>query len=768
MKADCKGKGCLLLPGRRKLMSITLSYLAGIYLSARVAVAVREALLACTMLAIWIVLRRRAGRRVFFLCVILAALLGNAAAGRELARRDEATAAGTLISGTVIAIESDYRVMLSSVALPDGKTTQRPIVVTLMLDENQMLPARPKVGQQVHGTGRLFAQEEARNPGGIDGRVSAICKGYELSGYLLPGWTAEGEERCSAKEGFRQLRLYLVGKLEVLFGDYAPLFTAVMLGVRRELDAELTAAMRLTGTAHLLTVSGMHLTMLSGAIAAILRALKVRGKTAAFVQAALLSFFTLLTGCAVGTVRALIMALLRLLAPLRGRKYEPLTALSLAALLLSIHQPLLAFDGSFQFSFFVVLGILLISRAFAGMRVGRMLEARFPKAAAALFVSVSAQIAAVPMNLALYGYVPLLSLPLNLVCGAATALLLIGGWGTLIVSFLHAGAGAFCADGLSLVSMGFEQMSVAASGWEYAILRLPSPYRVSLILFALLMALLSPQIRFGSRRKAAAMMTAALLALGYLPRLNPAARLVQLDVGQGDASLIRIGRSAVVVDVGPADSYDLLRYLRHEGLFVEAVILSHPDEDHAGALKMLLNSEVKMNRVIMAERAQGEAASLAVIEGLVKLEGSGAEIETVSAGDTILAGGVELSVLSPDETLSGSNERSLLLHTEVEGTTMLFTGDLPVRNEPAIAPACDILKVAHHGSQYASSREFIAQVSPRIAIISVGADNRYGHPHERVLGDLEAVGAKIYRTDESGCIVVWLGEGGCEIKTMFD
>ena len=104
----------------------------------------------------------------------------------------------------------------------------------------------------------------------------------------------------------------------------------------------------------------------------------------------------------------------------------------------------------------------------------------------------------------------------------------------------------------------------------------------------------------------------------------------------------------------------------------------------------------------------------------------------------------------------GSNERSLVLSARVEGTTLLMAGDLPIGSEREDFPDCELLKVAHHGSKYATSAEFLQQTTPELALISVGADNRYGHPTRRVLEDLSLIGARVLRTDQAGCITVWL------------
>ncbi|MBQ7885676.1 MAG: DNA internalization-related competence protein ComEC/Rec2 [Clostridia bacterium] len=704
---------------------------------------------------------------MLFFVLALMLLLGNVRAGWELNMRDAPTQPGVQIEGVISRIEKPYRVYLRDVKV-DGvlQSYAREVVVTLMLEEEAVQPNEPRVGQRVAGKGRLFAPDEARNPGGVDWRISSICKGYELSGYLLPGWTAEGEAVFSFRECMRRLRSAIRLRLDELFGEQAPLFQGIMLGDRSELDEEVAAAMRLTGTAHILTVSGLHLSLIAGAISRLLGCFAMRRKTRFAILSVFLLSFTALTGAAAGTVRACIMAMLRETAKLRGRRYEPLTALSFAALCMTLVQPLWLMNASFQFSFFVVLGIQLFANGFSAI-AARLLKLKglLLRALNLFAVSLSAQLGSVPMQLMLYGYVPLLSLPMNVLCSMIMPFLLLGGWMAVAVSVLSVDAGVFLAKRLSAAAAGFEAAGVSVAALDGSVIRLPAPYGATVLLTLVLFLLLSTRIRFGSRRTLTALIVLCAVAASYAVRFNPQARYVQLDVGQGDGALFRRGRRAVLVDVGPADSYEALRYLRHEGLFVDALILSHLDEDHAGALGVLLDSEVEIPAVIMARGAVDRDVSPQVSEALARLGGEGVALHEVQRGDRIEANGISFDVLSPDDTLVGSNERSLLLHARTEGVSFLLAGDLPSESEPASVPDVDVLKVAHHGSKNSTSESFVRMASPEIALISVGENNWYGHPHARVLDALEE--AQVLRTDRHGCITIYLNQGIYEARSFF-
>ena len=130
--------------------------------------------------------------------------------------------------------------------------------------------------------------------------------------------------------------------------------------------------------------------------------------------------------------------------------------------------------------------------------------------------------------------------------------------------------------------------------------------------------------------------------------------------------------------------------------------------------------------------------------------------------------GIDMEVLSPVSGLTGSNERSMLIRAEINGVSILLTGDLPQTSEPVIVPRSDILKVAHHGSKYATSDAFVDMVRPTVALISVGASNSYGHPAKRVVDKLASAGAVVLRTDEGGALTVRLEKDDLAYSTFLE
>ena len=241
-----------------------------------------------------------------------------------------------------------------------------------------------------------------------------------------------------------------------------------------------------------------------------------------------------------------------------------------------------------------------------------------------------------------------------------------------------------------------------------------------------------------------------------------------LDVGQGDAALIMTEKTAIAVDVGPAESgettADRIFYLAGK---LDGVVITHPHEDHMGALCEVLET-VPTDRVVM--NADASDASY-FSRALDVIERKNIPVSEGKAGDVIEIGDITLEFFAPIEYTDDKNSNSIVLRATAEGTSVLITGDATTDEEAEILGEysdlkADILKVGHHGSSTSTGEDFLAAVSPRIAVISCGAGNSYGHPHNSTLRRLRAAGAEIYRTDKNGTITVYVENGELKVRTQ--
>ena len=750
----------VLLPIRRRLVFCVAFYLFGIWIAPLFTLP-RAVLAFCCIALVgagFFLFKTRRSALLPMACLLC--LLGNLQMGLALVP-DLPTTPGTPFSGTVVRRVNDRRVILRDVHTPEGALVH-PAAVTLLSDEEDG-QAVPEEGARIAGYGRLFAPEAKRNPGGEDGRLRALSDGYDLSGYLLPGWEAKRTPSAWRAQAFcRRTKEVWNACISEAFGAGAPFFCAVLGGDRSTMDDETLNAMRETGIIHILTISGFHITMMGTMISALLRKLRFPKHTRLPVLFVILMGYASIVGFTVGILRAILMLMVREIAVLFKRRYDSITSVALAAMVLCVLRPAWFFGWTFRFSFSIVLGMALlgttIEHALRKWEGFRMLPEPFLEA---FSLALTAQICAMPMQLQAYGYLPLLGLPMNLMISLLMPGAISLGLVCILLSTLEP-----VVSWASLPAMWIGRLTAmlesgilrAAKGGNW-ILRMPAPGGWVLILFFILLLLLSAQIRWGRRRRLAACGAALLMVIGYGIRWNPAPRYVQLDVGQGDAALFRKGRHAVLVDVGPASNAALRSYLRYEGLKVDGVILSHLDEDHAGALLGLLNSEIRVESILTAEENAGGSEAESVQKAWELAEERNIPMIRVSTNDVIDVGELHASVLMANREDKDDNAHSVVLHAQWQGVRFLLTGDLPAKKEPQELPQADVLKVAHHGSKHSTSDSFLEQVLPRIALISVGARNNYGHPGERVLDALDRIGAQTYRTDHSGCLTLWIEDG---------
>ena len=238
-------------------------------------------------------------------------------------------------------------------------------------------------------------------------------------------------------------------------------------------------------------------------------------------------------------------------------------------------------------------------------------------------------------------------------------------------------------------------------------------------------------------------------------------RVEMIDVGQGDAILLRTVDGTVLVDAGTGMSEKALKkHLDGEGIdSFDYVVFTHPHEDHIGGGDMILDN-YKVANVLLPDVTTNTDAFENLLDAIDRSE---AEVTTPSDGFSFECGGMRFFVLSPEKVITTHNDlniASIVMRMDYNGFSALLTGDAEMVNETVMLSNyreyldCDVLKVGHHGSYFASTEPFIEAVSPMIALISCGKHNDYGHPNESTLERLEDNGAKIYRTDRDSTVTV--------------
>ena len=557
--------------------------------------------------------------------------------------------------------------------------------------------------------------------------------------------------------------------------DQRALVPALVDGDDAGLDPGLADDFRTTGLTHLLAVSGTNLTLVVGFLLVLARWGGVRGRWLYVVGAAGIVGFVLLARTEPSVLRAAVMGTVALFAMGTNGRQRGTRALGVAVLALLLVEPGLAASVGFVLSVLATGGILLLAPGW------RDAMARWlPRwAAEAVAIPAAAQLACTPVVAAISGQVSLVAVAANLVVapvvGPATVLGLGGG----LVGLLWDPGGrllgtlaGWCVAWIVTVAEHGASLPAASLAWGTGAGAL-----VVLSAVVVVVALGAPYLL---RRPATGLGCCLLLVVAVLVRPPTLGWppdgwvLAACDVGQGDALVLNAGPHAgVVVDAGPEpDAVDAcLDRLEIEA--VPLVVLTHFHADHVDGLAGVLDGRevgaIETTRLLDPPQGVHEVDSLAEAAGLTPTPTPYAVTRTV--------GDVTLQALwpPPDSPTVGpgdgstANEASVVLLVEVRGVRMLLTGDVEPEGQAALAQALpglavDVLKVPHHGSRY-QDEDWLLSLGARVALVSVGADNDYGHPAPEALTPLEATGARVLRTDLDGDLVVVERDGELSTET---
>lgn len=538
------------------------------------------------------------------------------------------------------------------------------------------------------------------------------------------------------------------------------LLPALVLGDTSQVGAGLTRDFRVAGLTHLTAVSGANLAIVTGFVLLAGRFLGLRGRSLPASAALAMAGFVVLARPQPSVLRAAVMGAVALAAMAGGRRRRSLAALGAAATVLLLVDPWLARSYGFVLSVLATGGLVLLAPRWTGSWHRRGVPLAVAQAVA---VPLAAQLVCAPVVALLSGQVSLVAVPANLLVAPAIAPATVLG---VLATLASAGPGPFAvwlAQVAGWCVWWVVAVAEAAADLPYAALDWPGSLSGAGALAGICaLAVLAARLAVRGSGTALAVLAVTAVAVA-VPLTRPGWPpegwvLAACDVGQGDALVLAAGAgAAVVVDAGP-DPEAVDRCLRRLGVDrVLAVLLTHLHADHVEGLPGVLRGrdvgEVVIGRY---EEPSDELARVA-------RWAAAAEVPVMRAlvGDDARAGPVRWQVLWPDRVIqAGSlpNNSSVVLRVQVARISLLLTGDIEREAQAALlargsVDQVDVLKVAHHGSAN-QAPDLVAVVRPRIALVSVGAGNDYGHPARSTLSALDRAGAAVGRTDHDGTLVV--------------
>lgn len=576
-----------------------------------------------------------------------------------------------------------------------------------------------------------------------------------------PGWQRAAED---LREGLQR------AADRVLSPAAAGLLPGLVFGDTTALPPEVQQQFLDAGLTHLTSVSGANLAIVCGAVLFVLRGVGAGPVLSAMAGAAGLVGFVVLAGPEPSVLRAAVMGGVALLALAVGRERSALPALATSVIGLLLVRPELASRWGFALSVAATAGLVLLVPGWADALNRRGVP---PGVAEALAVPAAAHLATAPLVVSFSGELSLVAVGANLLASPLVAPATVLG----VLATATATALPRFADFLVWLTapeleavLFIGERSAAVPG---AVVNWPSGLLGGLLLAAASVVLLGFLRSQRLRAVLGALVVVAVLVLVPVRTLRPHWpatdwSVVVCDVGQGDSLVLSTGvpGEAVVVDTGPAPdtTADCLRRLGVNK--IPLVILTHLHADHTGGLAGVLAGR-SVGAVGIGPLRKPEWA---LDEVLQRTRQQHVPVMTLTAGHRARWPGLDIEVLGPSGALAASrdeqdaNDASLVVMATTEAGRVLLTGDIELRGQGQLLATgaelrAEVLKVPHHGSRFTSPR-FLQAVRPRLAVISVGADNDYGHPSSHVINELTAAGTRVLRTDERGDIAVLPGPHG--------
>jgi competence protein ComEC len=730
--------------------------------------------------------RRESARETLALLTLAACAIGLAVAARRLRAAAGALAASALALGVAASA-------LQSLALEAG-------ALRLSLQRGAL------EGRVVRGVGRLWGDSVLRQgrldfvleleQAEIDGRATPVSGGVRvevggeaekprlLDGQRVASWftlrlapddgsglvgrgyckSARLVERLPDGDGawLRRLAAGLRERAREAFAHAMPpgtergLVMAMVLGDRSEIDDGTSDAFKASGTYHVLALSGAQVALVAALLAGALRRLRCGLWLAAGLTTLGVAAYAGFVGGDPPVTRAALMAGAVLLARALEADQNAANLLGVAALLLLVAHPSWALDVGFQLSFGATLAIVALTAPLT--RGLPRLPLRIELAMAA---SVAAQCALAPLLADRFHRLAPAALLLNIAAVPLSSAVLLGGFAILLATPL--GAGVLVGKMAWLAARALRVSGDLGPAAPWLDVRVAGPGALALSTWLAGLALLLQ----GRRRLGVACLLAThvLIALGPLaPQADGRLHLAVVDVGQGDGLVLRSpsGRTIVVDAGGSRDGrFDpgerrMAPELWREGVRrLDAIVVSHAHPDHAGGVPYLLRA-FRVSRLVEGPAAFGDASwrRLDAAVRAARLPRLG-----VVRGASVDWDGVKLRVLGPEPRTwpppRVRNEDSVVLDVSLGEVHLLLAGDTGGAAEQALRPPASlVVKVPHHGSPTSSGATLVQATGPRLAIVSCGARNPFGHPNESVLDRWRAAGALVLRTDRDGTVFV--------------
>ena len=710
-----------------------------------------------------------------------------------------------IVQGKIYKIENTAfgtNIYLKGVEVENG---EKSVSVKRIFVNTEKIP-NVKIGNIIKVRGKLRQFEEAANKGNFDSRKYYLSLGFY--GKIEAG-TIEviNSDYSGIRQGLYELRMEIIERLEKLCSDNKGIFSiinnkngiigAIILGDKTDLDSDIKELYSVSGIAHILAISGLHISFIGMAIYRLLRR-RFRFLFSAAVSIPVVLSFGIMSGFGISTIRAIIMFILKIIGEVLGRKYDAITAISLAGLVLLVQNPFVVCNSGFQMSFGAIIAIVLI------LPIVEEILNTDNKIIKVLSANFTISLVMNPILAWNYYELPTFSFLLNIVVVPLMSVVIVSSIVGIFCSCIMFGFGkAVIFPGCGILELYTFLCNIINKSSVASIVVGQPKVTIIIVYYAILLVVLfglknirtkytraekerniikketglvlekkakkERRIKGQNVKLRLAFIVGFLLLnclIYYIP--NPGFYITFINVGQGDGILIHGDNGTkVMVDGGSTSEKQVAKncivpYLKAEGIgTIDYSIITHTDKDHiSGILEILENNNsnrIRIKNLVMPDINMKDDTYNELIE---KAKLKKINVLYIKKGDTLSLGKTKIKCIYPETTTTASdkNDYCTVLSVKNKTSKILLTGDISKEIEEKIKDDIEenytVLKVAHHGSNYSSSEKFLKKVNPKYSIISVGKNNSYGHPGNETMERLRKQGGVIYRTDEKGGITI--------------
>lgn len=558
------------------------------------------------------------------------------------------------------------------------------------------------------------------------------------------------------------------------------LLGALLLGDRADLPPDVRRELRDAGLLHLVAISGLHIGLLMMSLVWALRRLRCPPVLILLIALGLMIPFALFVGVRPSVLRAVIGCAVILYARAIGRGGDPVNLLAAMAAALLLIEPSLAAAPGFQLTFAATAGILLLVPR---LQASLPLPTYVSFVSTPLAISAAAYIVTAPLVAWHFGRVAPISLVSNLPCVPLLALALCGGYGAMIFSSLPL-VGEWAGWVAVSASQGLLHVARLAEALDSGAFVVPRPSLelIAIYFLTLVLAIRGDPGSTWSRRisKPAFMVALLWLQLGPPPAHRPGLAVSVIDVGQGQAILMRSPEGRLyLADAGgsfnprfdPGEQIVVPLIVNGGDRRLEAVFISHEHIDHAGGVFAILR-ELEVGALWLGAGSHRSALARQLAD-LAREQGSA--VVLAERGGRVSGAGMPIEVLGPPRrsTCNSVNDRSVSLRVGTAPHRLLIPGDLETCGEQELLESSqslrsEVLVVSHHGSKEGTSAAFLERVRPTVAVISVGKGNPFGHPAPEIIARLRLTGSTVWRTDRHGLLRLFIEGNRWRLSTFHD